>query len=185
MAQSTINNGQLGLIIRTALNSMFTELYTHIAGQIHTGAIHGLRVTAGQLEFFDGSVWKTVETEIEELAASVVSLVTTGFAGNLDGTVDDVQKLAAAVDTLDIPPHTVLSEYRNTVTVTGSPTGTVSIGIPEFVSTTDILIVHQNSTFIEKTVDYLVPDSLGITKIADTWPVGTEINFLVIRLETV
>jgi len=27
MAQTTINNGDTGLVIRTALNSMFTELY--------------------------------------------------------------------------------------------------------------------------------------------------------------
>ena len=27
MAQSTINNGDSGLVVRTALNSMFTELY--------------------------------------------------------------------------------------------------------------------------------------------------------------
>jgi len=39
-----------------------TDFATHLAEKVHQGEVHGLRLTDGKLEFFDGSDWIEIET---------------------------------------------------------------------------------------------------------------------------
>lgn len=73
---------------------------------------------------------------------------------------------------------TLVQHFKNTVNVL-SQTNNVGIGIQNFDSVKDVLLVYQNSTFIQQGEDYNVVGN-NITKISGNWSVGTVLDFVVI-----
>jgi hypothetical protein len=76
----------------------------------------------------------------------------------------------------------VISSYRNSVTTSGAQS-TVTIGIPQFNPTTDLLTVAANTTLPLQS-DFTVTgtgSSSAIVKASGTWASGTQFDFLVIK----
>jgi hypothetical protein len=57
---------------------------------------------------------------------------------------------------------------------------TATIGIAGYNKDTDILIVHQNSTYLNPS-DYVITDNTTITKASGTWLATTVIDFMVLK----
>jgi hypothetical protein len=74
-----------------------------------------------------------------------------------------------------------LASLRNTE-VLADASDTVFINIPEFNVDRDILMVFQNSTYIEEGIKYEISeDGETITKISGTWENGTLFNFIAFK----
>lgn len=123
MTQTTINNGDTGLTIRTALNDMIDELYDGVAGL--NSQIENLQPSSAQLTALGGASWASGTQVFALTGANTVSLLTVGAAtGNIlnkaagDTLYLGVSEQAADSDLLDGQEGSYYSNASNLSTGT-------------------------------------------------------------------
>lgn len=105
MAQSTITNGQSGLSVRTALNTMFNDLYTLTASQGSTISTNSSNITTlqGQMTTANSNITTLqgqMTTANSNIATNAASIVTTnGNVTTLSGTVTTLSGNLTALTT--------------------------------------------------------------------------------------
>lgn len=68
--------------LQTDVNQLDSDLTTHTATQVHEGEAHGLRVTNGTLEWFNGAEWVVVKSDVITATTSTVIYYVDVVSGN-------------------------------------------------------------------------------------------------------
>ncbi|MEK3910989.1 hypothetical protein [Paenibacillus sp. FSL H7-0331] len=115
---------------------------------------------------------------VVEIDEAVVKVNDIGDKANLETSVRT--DLVSAINEINASAGGKLVMLKNTVNVT-TASSSVDIGIASFNKDNDMIMVYENSVYIEKDIDYTISnDSLQLQKTGN-WIVGTHLNIIIFK----